>query len=261
MLASMALQGSSNKFTYGGDDISEYADDDTKYNPTCCTRMKQKICCNRIHSERYNDTRDSSQDMSLSSKTMESVQEAIDGKISLSKAKLHRYLTTPNWGPKKKYAPYNIYNFPMELFNDYGVGTKLFFEFVMKSCWLCLIISIIYIPIYIMLYSAGKLAEGSSFEQLSLGNLGDYDEKSASTEDIVHVNSIGISLSYRQINRIIAWTDFVCILLFLLFIIRFGSTLSAKEKEYDDMTTTIGDYSIKVTNLPLDTSSRRYRLY
>ena len=93
-----------NRVGRSDDDIiseSEYNDNNGKNNVNntlgwfCCCK------CNRIHVEQ--DYEDSSRgSISISSKTLESVQDAIDGKISLSKAKLHRYLTTINWGQRKK---------------------------------------------------------------------------------------------------------------------------------------------------------------
>eukprot|EP01084_Bolivina_argentea_P276228 471303_1 len=219
---------------------------------SCCGKIKNKVLPHT--SQQYNE----SIETSLHSKTLESVEEGTEQKISISKAKLHRYLTTPNWGPKKKFAPYSVYNFPLALFNDYGVGTKLYFEFIVKLLYLCLFISIFYIPIYYILYSANKFNTSSSFEQLSLGNLGDFNSTTmTTTAEIINAPFIGISLNYRLINQYIAYTDFICILLLLLFIIWFESTLKLKEKEYDDMTKTIGDFSIEVLNLPLNVSSRR----
>ena len=82
-----------------------------------------------------------------------------------------------------------------------------------------------------------KINDSSGFEQLSLGNLGDYNSTTMASENKI-ISNLYSDWTYRETNRYIAYTDFVCIFILLLFIIRFQSTLTKKEKEYDDMTNT-----------------------
>lgn len=99
-----------NRLDRSDDDIlsdSEYNENDN-INKNISNKWCSCCCFNRIHANNpiEYDQSQTSQDLSIASKTMDSVQDAIDGKVSLSKAKLHRYLTTPNWGPSKKFLQY-----------------------------------------------------------------------------------------------------------------------------------------------------------
>ena len=223
---------------------TEYEDgihDHSGQSISCFTRIKNKICCkHRVYAadESMYDESNSGREhsFSLSRQTMESVQDAIEGKISLSKAKLHRYLTTPNWGPTKKFAPYSIWNFPLALFNDYGIGNKLFFEFTANLSWLFLVLSILNLPVYILLRSGSgiELDESSSgsFEQFSLGNLGDFNSSDPLFGDDTSGSVFGVDLNHRDANTVVALADLVSICVLILFVFCFESTLRRKER-YD----------------------------
>ncbi len=139
----------------------------------------------------------------------------------------------------------------MALFNEYGIGNKLFFEFAAKLSWLFLVLSLLNVPVYILLRSGSGIAvsesSSGSFEQFSLGNLGDFNSTDPAAADEIAGSVFGVDLDHRTANTVVALTDLVSICLLILLVLLFEAAIRRKEKEYDDMTTTVGDFSVEVS--------------